>query len=286
MTSPRKQIDTRRYYIDNSFIRDGYGAELGPYAIAVYNAIAVHANQEQEAWPSHGTIAKLTGMSARQVMREIEALAEYNIISVISRAEERKPAIITLLDRTEWKPLEHMTDSQMVSSEKQEEPPQPVNGHMTPCHMSYDKESYEHMTGSHTNRTNKTELNNNNGDEKKSPPKKKARSPTKYNLAVGELGQEFTRVTGIKEPGRKSDKKFWFSSLGEIYRIAEKDVDIGKKLIEYSVSKLREGKLTVSDPNSIIKTARDVMAKRAEQKMQTTKPVTTTIANNGGAYLG
>lgn len=149
--APRSRLpkDRERYFIDNTFLRGGWGAKLGPYAIAVYNAIALHADSEtQEAWPSHGTIAKLTGMSPRQVIREVERLESYNIVYVVSRQAERKPPIVTLLDKSVWKPIEHMTPSHMTDSL------------MTGSHKSSDSESDEHMTPSHTNKTQETELIN------------------------------------------------------------------------------------------------------------------------------
>ncbi len=186
-STPRSPKDKDRFFIDNTFFSGGWAGKLGPYAIAVYNAIAMHANFEtQEAWPSHNTIAKLTGMSTRQVIREVEQLESYNIVSVKSRQEERKPAIITLLDKSAWKPVdaEHMTDSHMTDS------------HMTDSHMTYDSESDEHMTGSHTNRTNKTELNN----------KKESRSREDY------LGDVLNGQGQVSEQSASNPDDQWLES--------------------------------------------------------------------------
>lgn len=61
---------------------DRYGAQLGPYGLAVYVALCRYANHDSECWPSHTTIAKGTGMSRRQVIREVNKLEELGVIAV------------------------------------------------------------------------------------------------------------------------------------------------------------------------------------------------------------
>lgn len=61
---------------------DRFGAQLGPYGLAVYMALCRYANQDSECWPSHTTIATGTGMSRRQVIREVNKLERMDIIAV------------------------------------------------------------------------------------------------------------------------------------------------------------------------------------------------------------
>jgi hypothetical protein len=61
---------------------DRFGATLGPYGLAVYMALCRYANQDSECWPSYGTIARGTGMSKRQVMREVAKMEELGVIAV------------------------------------------------------------------------------------------------------------------------------------------------------------------------------------------------------------
>lgn len=65
---------------------DRYGAQLGPYGLAVYMALCRHANRESECWPSFATIAKEIGASRRKVIYEIQKMERLHIIDV-----ERKP---------------------------------------------------------------------------------------------------------------------------------------------------------------------------------------------------
>ena len=201
---PRTPQIKDRYFIDNLFFRGGWAAKLGVHAIAVYNVLALHANEEQVCWPSHSTIAKLTGMSQRQVIREVERLAEYNIVSIQSRQAERKSGIVTLLDKSEWIDVEHMTRSHMSDS------------HMTRSHMTYDSESYEHMTPSHINNTNK-QYTNNKGELNPGPFANKLLEVCRinYDTASDKLKSELAET--IKVLGKieatieqlDSFKRFW-----------------------------------------------------------------------------
>jgi hypothetical protein len=67
----------------NNYIMKWYGPELGPYGIAVYMALALHSNnQTQVAFPSNKTVAKITGMSTRQVQKETHKLERLGLILV------------------------------------------------------------------------------------------------------------------------------------------------------------------------------------------------------------
>ena len=61
---------------------DNYGAQLGPYGLAVYMALCRYANQDSECWPSYNTIAAGTGMSRRKVIYEIQKMEALQIIAV------------------------------------------------------------------------------------------------------------------------------------------------------------------------------------------------------------
>lgn len=72
------------YCISNDVLQN-YGAEMGPFGIAVLNVLVMHANKAGECHPSHETIAQLTGISRRQVMRVIGKLADLGIVKVTAR---------------------------------------------------------------------------------------------------------------------------------------------------------------------------------------------------------
>lgn len=78
-------VDDRRkqgYFTIDNVLLDVYGKQIGPHGIAVYAALARFANREQECWPSLATIGDRTGMSRRQVGREIAKLERLKIISI------------------------------------------------------------------------------------------------------------------------------------------------------------------------------------------------------------
>ncbi len=61
---------------------DRFGAQLGPYGLAVYVALCRYSNQDSECWPSYNTIAKGTGMSRRKVIYEIQKMERLFIIEL------------------------------------------------------------------------------------------------------------------------------------------------------------------------------------------------------------
>ena len=135
----RDRRGNKRYFIDNILLRGGWGKAIGPYGIAVYNALCIHADADsQDCWPSHQTIADLTGMSRRQVVREVAKLEAYNIIaSKPSENYDSKTYILLAYD--EWLPVDAID--------------------VTHSHRGCDRESQGDVTGSHTNKTqvNKTQ---------------------------------------------------------------------------------------------------------------------------------
>jgi hypothetical protein len=72
----RHRRDGNWFSIDNAFLRDGWGALVGPHAIAIYVALALHADSDTRVcWPSYQTLADLTGMSRYHAIRCVRLLA-------------------------------------------------------------------------------------------------------------------------------------------------------------------------------------------------------------------
>ena len=68
------------YNIAMKFLRQ-WGSEVGPYGIAVYNALKLHADWDYSTcYPSHTTMAKLIGCSRSQVIRELKKLRKLGLI--------------------------------------------------------------------------------------------------------------------------------------------------------------------------------------------------------------
>ena len=88
--------------VDND-VYDRFGAQLGPYGLAAYVALCRYANQDSECWPSYSTIAKGTGMSKRQVMREIVKLEGLKIIAV--ERNQHTSNVFILLDTSDTQSL-------------------------------------------------------------------------------------------------------------------------------------------------------------------------------------
>lgn len=80
---------------------DAYGAELGPYGLALYYALCRHANERGESWPSYATLAKKTGMSRKQAREVMKRLVGLELVSKAPRKDDAGDPtsnLYTLLD--------------------------------------------------------------------------------------------------------------------------------------------------------------------------------------------
>jgi hypothetical protein len=162
----RDRRGDNRYFIDNAFLKQ-WGGKLGPHCIAVYSALAMYSDaDDQTSYPSFQTIADLTGMSRRQVVREIEKLKANNIIKVEERKEVSGESgnkfflsnIFTLLHPDVWK-----KDNLSIHEPSDSESLPLVTG----SHQPSDSLSLPLVTQSHLNNTNK---NNTQVTRGKAPP--------------------------------------------------------------------------------------------------------------------
>lgn len=93
------------YKVDNALILQ-YGAIIGPYGIAIYNVLALHANHDtHEAYPSYQTIAELSGCSRRKVIQTLEVLESHNIVRGEGRMKNDgspNSNVWVLVDKSLW----------------------------------------------------------------------------------------------------------------------------------------------------------------------------------------
>jgi len=86
-----------------------------------------------------------------------------------------------------------------------------------------------------------------------------------HNAVRKALEEEFIKVTGLSPPtgttakAQKAAGTLWWQPLREIAVLTNWNQNQGVSLIRVSVKRMREGKLTISDPNSILKVARAIM---------------------------
>jgi len=87
------------FWMHNRIITE-YGAQLGPYAIAVYAVLCCHADRDaQYTWVGQRAIADEIGTSRRQVQRELEKLRDLELLTIQEQQDEhgRTTNIYTLL---------------------------------------------------------------------------------------------------------------------------------------------------------------------------------------------
>lgn len=85
----RRVLREQEYFTMDEIILDEYGKVLGPHGIAVYACLARLAGQDRSCQPGYATIATYTGMSKRQVLREIAKLADLGLILITPRRNPR-----------------------------------------------------------------------------------------------------------------------------------------------------------------------------------------------------
>ena len=79
----KRNLDGRKhpfFWHENRLIDDGHLARMGPNAFAVYSVVVRFAGTSGQAWPSLNTIAKATGLSRSQVIREVKRLRRLGYI--------------------------------------------------------------------------------------------------------------------------------------------------------------------------------------------------------------
>ena len=90
--------------------------------------------------------------------------------------------------------------------------------------------------------------------------RKKIKHPERQELITYFLAQ--TGLPAPREADIRTMQKLWWSPMDEILKWNGGEIVIAKEIINQSVDQLKKKRLTISDPNSIIKTARSVYAIR------------------------
>lgn len=98
----RKKGKRTRYYIDNELLK--MASIIKPKGIALYNAIAVHANSKtQSCFPSYETLIQKSGIGNRnELSRYLKILEKYRLI-IVERFNGRKSNRYWLIDPCLWK---------------------------------------------------------------------------------------------------------------------------------------------------------------------------------------
>jgi len=95
-----KRGSRRGWFWSHNLIIDGYGHSLGIHAVAVYQALAMHAGKNGECHPAYETLAWELGTSRLTVIRSIKTLESAGLIRVEPRYNKggRTSNLFTLLE--------------------------------------------------------------------------------------------------------------------------------------------------------------------------------------------
>ncbi len=111
------------FHIDNALI-DRYGMEIGAYGVAVYAVLARHADAKGVCFPSYQGIADRLGISRRQVIRTVAALAGFGLIRIqTNRMSGTRPQNVYVLTDDWCISVTGASQSPVISA-----PPAPGNG--------------------------------------------------------------------------------------------------------------------------------------------------------------
>jgi DNA-binding MarR family transcriptional regulator len=91
----RDSRNTGWFWIDTRVLKE-HGADLGPHALAIYMALAAHAdNNTSKCFPGVSTLAESAGMSTRQARKALRKLEEIGLIHTQTRPG--RSSVYTLL---------------------------------------------------------------------------------------------------------------------------------------------------------------------------------------------
>jgi len=90
------------FYLDNEYL-NGFGKEFGAIGVAVYVCLCRHANNQQESFPSHKTIAEELSITEKTVKKYLKVMKEHNIFKVEQRRNKSGKFlhnVYTLMDKS------------------------------------------------------------------------------------------------------------------------------------------------------------------------------------------
>jgi hypothetical protein len=83
-----------------------YGGTIGANGIAIYNALALHANGDAKCWPSRERIAALTGLSLASVKRTLSLLYEVGLVVREVESKGRHHNVYRLCQPAQGEPVQ------------------------------------------------------------------------------------------------------------------------------------------------------------------------------------
>lgn len=124
----------------------------------------------------------------------------------------------------------------------------------------YAKNAHPGMQNLHLNRESLETIKETPNGVGKKPSVQKVEDTDK-TTPLWQLMNEFVKLTGIQMPHGASRKGDWWEGIREIYETANRDVDVGKRLIRDAIEEARQGNWKVYRPGSLVRTAGRLMAK-------------------------
>jgi hypothetical protein len=299
MTDQVRSVRTEHWFFVDNTIIDDYGKDLGAYGIAIYATLCRFANNDrQDCYPSHETLAELTGMSKRQVIRILKQLEELELIRWERQYTESgkqtsnlyllldPPSVGVTVSHSRGDCESHKQDSceqdsttipaqaqgktpvSIVSADPSEQ--EKDNG---PVKTNGEKELEAFFGPSRVTSSappRKAEQHNRGSGKEKEWSRGSFRPLPALEDALRRYGDEAPALRALQAqidinfglaPDWSSKKavKSWVTGLKELWVAAGEDITIASA----AGNRLRQNGMTISSPRSLTNTARAIAAERA-----------------------
>jgi hypothetical protein len=139
----RDMRSKEKFFVNDEYL-NGYARLCGANATLVYLCLCRHADRYQESFPSIKVMAEKTGVSERSIIRGIQTLERWRIIS--KERERRSDATwlnnrYVLLDKSAWKTKPSDTESLGEPSDKSD---------ISQVTVSHTKDTHTYKKDTHT----------------------------------------------------------------------------------------------------------------------------------------
>lgn len=248
-------------------------------------SLADHANDDRVCWPSVRHIAEKCRMTDRHARRLIHQLAEAGHLEIQEQAGPHGTNLYRIPTAQEMQALSDIKQGEMgeeaaerltQSSENEAEtpdnsvPPDKVVP-LTRMSATPDTDVPQGVSGMSVepslNHHESSDSDTNVSHAERAPASDSAktlsleqRQQNAVKRAVREHFEARTRLTIPTGKNRKGLAVQWWNPIREVCELADYDLGSAKRLIDDSLKRL-EG-LTIADPNSILKTARAIVAEK------------------------
>jgi hypothetical protein len=213
--------------------------------------IADHANGDNLAWPGTQLIVDETQVSDRQVQRAIDGLVQAGELEIVELGNGRgNSTVYRLLLPLKGDTLSLKGDTVTPNDQPRKGDTVSLKGDMVSERVTFETEKGD-MVSPEVIREISLEIKEEIKKEKEGDP-------------LMELVDFFCEQAGVELPKGFSNGRAdaWLKPIVEIYRGCDENYQCTKEIVKEAINVLKKANYIVATPNSILKTAKNLMKKR------------------------